>query len=210
MSPKPLIIAERFHFHRRTQATGEFIVDYVAEVGRWSAHCEFCDYLEQALRDCLVCGLRAESIHKRLLAEADLTLKKSLGLAHGMEAADRNAKSLKMPVTLVQKVSGSSTPCYRCGRSNIDPKECRFCDAECHFCKKGDTLPRSVEPSSHRSLGVKPARPVVARIMVQGLHQPNGWMPLSQKRGKMICSCMLLGNNLHTRTTLTCLSMARS
>ena len=99
-------------------------MDYVAEVGRWSAHCEFCDYLEQTLRDCLVCGLRAESIHKRLLAEADLTLKKALGLAQGMEAADRNAKSLKMPVTLVQKVSGSSTPCYRCGRSNIDPKEC--------------------------------------------------------------------------------------
>ena len=64
------------------------------------------------------------------------------------------------------------------------------------------------EPSSHPSLRVKPARQVVARISAQGLRQPNGLMRLSQKRGKIICSCMSLGSNLHTCTTLTCGSMA--
>ena len=93
--PKPLIITERFYFHQRKQATGESITDYVAKLQRLSAHCEFGDYLDQALRDCLVCGLRAESIQKRLLAEADLTLKKALELAQGMEATDHNDKSLK-------------------------------------------------------------------------------------------------------------------
>ena len=141
-----------------------------------SAHCELKDYLNQALRDHLVCGLCAESIQKRLLAEADFTLKKALELAQGMEATDRNAKSLKMSETSVQKVSGSSTPCYRCGRSNHDPKECRFRDAKCHFCKKRDTLPRSAEPSTQRSLGVKLARQVVARITGKGLREPNGLM----------------------------------
>ena len=33
-------------------------------------------------------------------------------------------------------MSGSSTPCYRCGRFNHNPKDCRFRNAACHFCKK--------------------------------------------------------------------------
>lgn len=66
-----------------------------------SAHCELKDYLNQALRDRLECGLRAKSIQKRLLAEADLTLKKALELAQDMEATDRNAKSLKMSESAV-------------------------------------------------------------------------------------------------------------
>ena len=101
-----------------------------------------------------------------------------------------------------------SKPCHRCGRSNHDPRECRFCEAECHFCKKKGHLALVAEPSSHRSLRVKTARQVVARITAQGLRQPNGLMRLSQKRGKIICSCMSLGSNLHTCTTLTCGSMA--
>ena len=92
--PKPVVIAERFHFHRRNQAIGETISTYLAELRRLSTHCAFADYLEQALRDRLVCGIRSESIQKRLLAEADLTLKKAVELAQGMEAAERNAKSL--------------------------------------------------------------------------------------------------------------------
>ena len=49
--PKPLMIAERFHFHRRNQASGESISEYVAELRRLATHCEFGDYLQQALRD---------------------------------------------------------------------------------------------------------------------------------------------------------------
>ena len=62
-----------------------------------------------------MCGLRIESIQKWLLTEPDLTLKKALELAQGMEASDHNAKSLKMPAaeTSVQKVSGSSKPYHR-------------------------------------------------------------------------------------------------
>ena len=59
--PKPLVIAERFHFHRRNQASSESISEYVAELRRLATHCEFGDYLEQALRDRLVCGIRHEN-----------------------------------------------------------------------------------------------------------------------------------------------------
>lgn len=57
---------------------GESIVDYEAKL---QIHCKFDNYLDQALRDRLVCGLRSEGIQKCLLTEADLTLKKALELA---------------------------------------------------------------------------------------------------------------------------------
>ena len=76
--PKPLLIAERFHFHRRDQSMEESIAEYVAELRRLATDCEFGDYLGEALRDRLVCGMRSSSVQKRLLSEADLTFKRAL------------------------------------------------------------------------------------------------------------------------------------
>jgi len=41
LSPKPLLIAERFRFHKRNQATGESINDYVATLRKLSELCDF-------------------------------------------------------------------------------------------------------------------------------------------------------------------------
>ena len=102
--PKPLLIAERFHFHRRDQAAGETIAEYVAELRRLSTHCDFGDTLNDALRDRLVCGLRYESVQKRLLSEPDLTFKRALEIAQSLEAADKNAKALKGTESAVKKL----------------------------------------------------------------------------------------------------------
>ena len=159
--PKPLPIAERFHFHRRNQKEGESIAEYMAELQRLSTHCEFKAYLNEALRDRLVCGICSESMQRRLLAERDLSLQKAIELAQGMEAADRNVKSLKGLETAVNKLQlhrnyskhksqtstaaatpTPATPCHRCGQSNHDQRNCRFREAECHLChKKGHIAP---------------------------------------------------------------------
>ena len=57
------------------------MAEYLAEFRRLAAGCTFGDHLEEALRDRLVCGLHSESIQKRLLSEADLTLAKAVDLA---------------------------------------------------------------------------------------------------------------------------------
>ena len=74
-------MAERFHFHRRQQAVGENVADYVAALRRLAMHCQFGAYLLEALRDRLVCGLRSEEQQKRLLAEHNLTFDKALAIA---------------------------------------------------------------------------------------------------------------------------------
>ena len=49
--PKPLVIAQHFHFHRRNQLPNESVAEYVAELRRLSTHCDFGEYLNDALRD---------------------------------------------------------------------------------------------------------------------------------------------------------------
>ena len=48
---KPLVIAERFYFGQRNQKEGESIAEYVAELRRLSAYCEYEEFLPQAIRD---------------------------------------------------------------------------------------------------------------------------------------------------------------
>ena len=93
--PKPITIAERFRFYKRQQRQGESMADYIAELRRLATTCEFDAFLEEALRDKFVCGLQGENIRRRLLAEANLDLKKALELAKGMEAAEKDSKEIQ-------------------------------------------------------------------------------------------------------------------
>ena len=148
--PKPLVIAERFYFHRRNQNAAESIADYVAELRRLATHCEFGEYLNDALRDRLVCGLCNNSIQKRLLSEANLTFAKAVEMAQGLEAAERNAKKLQgyeeTPVNRVdQKATTSKSPeksCYRCGGTGHTPNNCKFRNATCRRCQKKGRIAR--------------------------------------------------------------------
>ena len=143
--PKRAVIAERFHFHKRDQAMGESIADYDAALRRLATHCKFEGYLNDALRDRFVCGLRNEAMQRRLLGEADLTYSKAMELAQAMEAAEKNARTFKGTEPAIRRVQGRPThraqvkkPCTRCGKPGHTAHECRFRDAECHACgKKG-------------------------------------------------------------------------
>jgi len=164
--PKPVVIAERFQFHRRNQEPGESVAEYEAELRRLASSCKFGDYLSEAIRDRLVCGLRSESTQKRLLAEAELTLTKALEIAQSMEAADRNTQRLKQKgnsdslhvhrssthgsgssARNSTHGSGSSVrsgthggsgsdQCFRCGSKTHKSHECRYRETVCHACGK--------------------------------------------------------------------------
>ena len=145
--PKPLVIAERYRFYQRCQAPGETVQDFVADLRRLAITCDFGEFLDQALRDRFVCGLKSEQIQKVLLAEDGLTIDRALELAQAKEAAARDAKNFKgstaPAVAVVHQLPSSDRgpsrgaggkPCYRCARNGHAPKDCKFRQASCHKC----------------------------------------------------------------------------
>lgn len=149
--PKPLVIAERFNFYQRRQQQGESIVEFVADLRRLTTKCEFEDFLDQALRDRFVCGIRSESVQKKLLTEdhKKLTFSSAVDIAQSAEAAEAKSKDFKGAPPAIHKVTPGHrnrqpprqvlTPqksCYRCGRSNHEEQACRYRRATCHNCGK--------------------------------------------------------------------------
>jgi hypothetical protein len=96
LSPKPLVIAERFRFHKRSQLEGESISSFLASLKKLSKHFKFgTSNLNDSLRDRFVCGLSNELIQKRLLSEADLSLSKASEIALAMETAAKDSQELQ-------------------------------------------------------------------------------------------------------------------
>ena len=138
LNPKSIVIAERLKFHHRNQREDETVSQYMAELRKLSEHCDFRDYLEEALRDRLVCGLRSKAIQRRLLLE-NLTLSTAYDLTHGLETASRRARelqaSMKDTATIPRDIQQlapekprtegvSPQSCYRCGKSGHFPEKC--------------------------------------------------------------------------------------
>ena len=59
------MIAERFNFHNRFRNGSESVADFAAQLKKLSAHCKFGTFLDDALRDRFVCGLRKELIQRK-------------------------------------------------------------------------------------------------------------------------------------------------
>ena len=70
------------------------MTEFMAQLRRLVTHCQFGAFLEEALRDRLVCGLRNHSIQRRLLSECYLSLQKAVDVSTGMEAAELNSKTI--------------------------------------------------------------------------------------------------------------------
>ena len=143
LKPKLLVMAESFKFHHRSQHEGETVAQYLAELWKFSEQCDFKEYLEEALRDRLVCGLQSEVIQRRLLAEENLTLKKTYDIAHSVETANRQV-STKTAVAIQRLAppkpgnAGVLQTCCRCGKTGNHPDRCFYKSQRCRACgKKG-------------------------------------------------------------------------
>ena len=155
-APKPLVITERYRFHKREQRQGESVHAYLAELRQLARYCEFGDVLDTTLRDRFVCGIRSQALCKVLLAEKNLTLKTAIDKASSLGVATRDASELagSVPAAGVhvverpqhrrasagkQSQSQSSvhqSSCFRCGSEAHHPSECPYKSYECRHCRK--------------------------------------------------------------------------
>ena len=76
LQPKPLVVAERYKFHQRSQREEESVSQFMAAIRKLSEHCEFGTFLNDAIRDRFVCGLHSRNIQEKLLTESNLIAKK--------------------------------------------------------------------------------------------------------------------------------------
>ena len=125
--PKPIVTAEWFYFHQHTQGANESVLEYIAELRRLATHCEFGAFLQEALRDRLVCGLRSFAAQKSLLSEKTLTLEKAIRLAQSLEVADKNTKKLKGDDATSTSSAIHKAGKYRPANPKQQPKSTKIC-----------------------------------------------------------------------------------
>ncbi|XP_049517058.1 uncharacterized protein LOC119439901 [Dermacentor silvarum] len=164
-SPKPLVIAERFRFNRRSQQENEPVAMFALELKRLAASCEFGQFLDDALRNRFVAGLRNEATQAELLKKSTLTFQAAYDLAKSGELARTETRKIHPKdlgeVNLVQQPQqrkpeatawtraasktterqAGSTECFRCGSAHA-AATCPFRKYRCRACKKVGHLAR--------------------------------------------------------------------
>ena len=92
--PKRLAVAERFRFNTVQQQQGQTIAKFVAQLKKLSTYCEYTgDQLKESLRDRFICGLRSESIQKKLLAKT-YSFERAVEIATAEEAAAKDIREM--------------------------------------------------------------------------------------------------------------------
>lgn len=92
--PEKSEIGERFTFNKCNQQSSQTVAEYIVELRRLANTCKFGAFLDEALRDRLVCGLSSETVQKKLLSEVNLTFARACSLAQAHEMAEMQSKLL--------------------------------------------------------------------------------------------------------------------
>ncbi|XP_049520478.1 uncharacterized protein K02A2.6-like [Dermacentor silvarum] len=166
-APEPMVIAERFQFNRRIQQDTEPVAGFALELKSLAASCNFGAFLDEALRDRFVAGLKDEITQAELLKRATLTFAEACELARSIELARSETKKFQpegqqLGVQAVQRQTLSSRSgqprgdymetraakettgwaCYRCGATSHTDERCPFRKYRCRACKRVGHLAR--------------------------------------------------------------------
>ena len=118
-------IAERFKFFKRAQQDTEGVAQYIAELRKLAKNCNFGEYLDTALRDQLVCGLKDHKTQKELLCMQDLTLSMAIEKARAAEVVNREILHFPAVEADTLKLYNEQKPCHRCGQHGHTGATCR-------------------------------------------------------------------------------------
>jgi hypothetical protein len=137
------VIAERYKFYESKQIKGESLCDYIQKLRKKAEHCDFGDFLEDALRDKYVCGLKSNPIRQCLFAKKELTLASAIEISLSCEvaAAEENSVITKEFKTKNNfKINSRKNPTtdkrqsFRSNDNSHLSSLCRFKRAVCSQC----------------------------------------------------------------------------
>lgn len=147
-------IAESFKFYNAQQGE-KSIREFIIELKAFAEKCNFGNFLDRALRDKFVCGVRDNQLRSKFLKESSLTFKKACELALSWEMAEdetremckkefhntcsiQESRNTSRNRNSGQKKKSYSSPksCTRCGKRGHNSDQC-FCKSwVCFHCNK--------------------------------------------------------------------------
>ena len=160
--PATMKWAERFQLNQRIQKEGESCIEFGAALRRLAIHCQYGNHLDEALTLIFICGLKSETIRKRLLLSAKDTFKEMLEAACKCENAEKHSSLMSAnttnaaPVFDIRKVENSRNTgtnrrvnnnvgggryakmrkCNRCHKNNHSEDNCFMKNVKCYKCGK--------------------------------------------------------------------------
>ena len=128
------VIFERYTFNKRIQAEGETFDSFLMSLRQLSHSCEFGPLQDDLIRDRIVCGIRDESVRKRLLQEANLTLARCITTCKAAEISEQQLNCFKQESVHQVRQQNRQKNCKYCGGGHKFGKA--NCPAAGHTCKK--------------------------------------------------------------------------
>ena len=142
-NPECTVILQRYRFHTRIQQESESVSEFVSALRRLASKGRFEGFLNEALRDQFVCGIRDGGIQKKLLGTSDLSFDTAVKTALAMEAAykdyrEMNRKALNSSDIhqVKSKRPLSTLECFCCGVKGHMKNECVHKEKVCYLCNK--------------------------------------------------------------------------
>lgn len=110
-------------FFTRAQGPSKSIVVYVTDLKNKAKDCEFSEFSDSLIRDRIVCGIRDDQLHARLLRESDLTLSKAIDVCRANEVASNQVKVLneEAEVNKIRSV-GNRSKNYKSKTKTVHPE----------------------------------------------------------------------------------------
>ena len=113
-TPKSNQSVESHRFNQRAQGPTEKFDNFLTDLRKLSANCEFGNLRDRLIRDRIVSGIYDQKVKDRLLRESDLTLTKAIDICKAAEQTDDHVKLLTqharaMEVNEIKKSSSKQT-----------------------------------------------------------------------------------------------------
>ena len=200
--PRPSVTVARFRFFTCSRQVNEPVQNYIARLRQLSRDCKFGSFLDEMIRDRLVCGIRSELIQSRLLSEPDLSLQKATEMAVALETAGRNQQELsgasssevQPPESAVHRIQSpaesrqlrdnpqpsktkasdsKARKCWRCLSNRHAEADCYFKRKRCFRCSKYGHTSAAHRAGTVNSLGDVPEEPDDLNVEGQGHELDN-------------------------------------
>ena len=121
----------------------------MAQLQRLAKTYNFKQYLEFAIREQFVCGLRDSKCQKELLCVAEFTADLALQWVKAAEVARKETEGMQeshkekeQGTGGIHRIHSAKLECYQCGKPYHSATDCHYKDATYYMCQKTGHLAR--------------------------------------------------------------------